>query len=249
MTKPKPKKPTNFAASKQIAKSEAVKKIVRVVRQHRLSYDAFIAVCQQVRLKLKMEKPKKERRLPELLSLAELKKFFKTVQKCGDTQHELMLKLMLKLMLYTAVRVSELVNIRVSDVDLDGCKIFIDNGKGSKDRYILFPTDFRLALQSYIDAHPDSDFLFESRLNQPFTPRRVQQIVRKYADLAGINRSVHPHLLRHQMLTFLTAQGLSDAKIQLISGHGNRKSLELYQHLSLAAIEGDYQKAVRNLEI
>ncbi len=245
MTKPKPKKPTNFAASKQIAKSEAVKKIVRVVRQHRLSYDAFIAVCQQVRLKLKMEKPKKERRLPELLSLAELKKFFKTVQKCGDTQHELMLKLML----YTTVRVSELVNIRVSDVDLDGCKIFIDNGKGSKDRYILFPSELRLALQSYMDANESNDFLFESRLNQPFTPRRVQQIIRRYADLAGINRSVHPHLLRHQMLTFLTAQGLSDAKIQLISGHGNRKSLELYQHLSLAAIEGDYQKAVRNLEI
>src|SRR5271155_1294725 len=107
MTKPTPKKSTSFAASKQNTKSDVVKKIVRVVRQHRLSYDAFIAVCQQVRLRLKMQKPKKERRLPELLSVAELKKFFKTVQKCGDTQHELMLKLML----YTAVRVSELVNI------------------------------------------------------------------------------------------------------------------------------------------
>ncbi len=239
------KKLTNFAASGQNTKSEAVRKIVRIVRHHRLSYDAFIAVCQQVRLKLKMEKPKKERKLPELLSLTELKKFFKTVQKCGDTQHELMLKLML----YTAVRVSELVNIRVHDVDLDGCKVFIDSGKGSKDRYILFPSDFRLALQAHIDAHPDNIFLFESRLNQPFTPRRIQQIIRQYADKADIKRSVHPHLLRHQMLTFLTAQGLSDAKIQLISGHGNRKSLELYQHLSLAAIEGEYQKAVRNLEI
>ncbi|CAN5123962.1 hypothetical protein BH11CYA1_BH11CYA1_16320 [soil metagenome] len=108
MTKPAPRKPTSFAASKQITKSEAVKKIVRVVRQHRLSYDGFIAVCQQVRIKLKMEKPKKERRLPELLSLTELKKFFRTVRICGDTQHELMLKLML----YTAVRVSELVNIQ-----------------------------------------------------------------------------------------------------------------------------------------
>lgn len=68
---------------------------MRVVR---LSCDAFIAVCQQVRLKLKMEKPKKDRKLPELLSLAELKKFFKMVQTCGDTQYELMLKLML----YTA---------------------------------------------------------------------------------------------------------------------------------------------------
>jgi site-specific recombinase XerD len=242
MTKPKPQNSTSFATSKQITKSEAVKKIVRVVRQHRLSYDAFIAVCQQVRLKLKMEKPKKERRLPELLSLAELKKFFKTVQ---NTQHELMLKLML----YTAVRVSELVNIRVSDVDLGGCKIFIDNGKGSKDRYILFPSEFRLALQTYMEANHGNDYLFESRLKQPYTPRRIQQIMRKYADKAGLKRAVHPHLLRHQMLTFLTAQGLTDAKIQLISGHGNRKSLELYQHLSLAAIEGDYQKAVRNLEI
>jgi site-specific recombinase XerD len=222
MTKPKPKKPNNFAASKQITKSDAVKKIVRVVRQHRLSYDGFIAVCQQVRHKLKMEKPKKERKLPELLSLTELKKFFKTVQKCGDTQHEQMLKLML----YTAVRVSELFNIQVDDVDLDGCKIFIDNGKGSKDRYILFPSDFRLALQTYMEAHEGNNFLFESRLNQPYTPRRVQQIMRKYADQSGLKRAVHPHLLRHQMLTFLTAQGLTDAKIQLISGHENRKSLE-----------------------
>lgn len=92
-------------------------------------------------------------------------------------------------------------------------------------------------------------YLFESRLNHQFTPRRIQQIIRQYADRAGIKRSVHPHLLRHQMLTFLTAQGLSDAKIQLISGHGNRKSLELYQHLSLASVEGEYQKAVRNLDI
>lgn len=144
MVKAIPKKSGNFATSKQNTKSEAVKKIVRIVRQHRLSYDAFISVCQQVRFKLKMEKPKRDRKLPELLSLSELKKFFKTVQRCGDTEHELMLKLML----YTAVRVSELVKIRVNDIDLDACKIFIDSGKGGKDRYILFPSDFRLALQT-----------------------------------------------------------------------------------------------------
>lgn len=241
----KPKKSTSFVPSKQKAKSEAVKKIVRTIRQHRLNYDEFVYVCQQARLKLKMRKPKKERRLPELLSQSELKKFFKAVQKCGDTQHELMLKLLL----YTAVRVSELVNIRVDDVDLHGCKIFIDNGKGNKDRYILFPSSFRLALQSYLDANSENEFLFESRLKQPYTTRRIQQIVREYADQAGLRRTVHPHLLRHQMLTFLTAQGLSDAKIQLISGHESRKSLEVYQHLSLEAVEADYQTAVRALDI
>lgn len=240
-----PKKPANFAAARATAKSEAIKKILRVARQHRLGYDDFVAVCQQVRVKLNLRKQKKERRLPEILSPPELKKFFKAVQKCGNLQHELMLKLLL----YTAVRVSELVNIRVDDVDLDGCKIFINAGKGNRDRYILFPSSFRLALKSFLEARPDNAFLFESRLKQQFTPRRIQQIVREYTDQAGLRRTVHPHLLRHQMLTFLTAQGLSDAKIQLISGHESRKSLELYQHLSLESVEAEYQKAVRSLDI
>ena len=160
MVSEKTDKSTNFAQSKQKAKSEAVKKVLRVAKQHRLNYDEFIYVCQQVRLKLKLKKEKKEKRLPELLSLAELKQFFKTIQKCGDIQHELMLKLLL----YTAVRVSELVNIKVADVDADGCKIFIDNGKGGKDRYILFPSSFSLAIKTYLDAHNENEFLFESRL-------------------------------------------------------------------------------------
>jgi len=240
-----PKNQPDFAVPKANAKSEVVKKFVRIARQHRLNYDDFVYVCQQVRIKLKLKKPKEERRLPELLSAAELKKFFKTVQKCGDLQHELMLKLLL----YTAVRVSELVHMRVQDVHIDDCKIFIDSGKGNKDRYILFPSSFQLALRTYLDARPDNVYLFESRLNQPYTARRIQQIVRMYTDEAGLNRTMHPHLLRHQMLTFLTGQGLSDAKIQLLSGHENRKSLELYQHLSLESVENEYQQAVRNLGI
>ena len=94
-----------------------------------------------------------------------------------------------------------------------------------------------------METHQDDEFLFESRLRQPYTPRRVQQIMRIYADKAGLTHAVHPHLLRNQMLTLLTAQGLTDDKIQLISGHGNRASLELYQHLSLATHRGRLQKS------
>lgn len=235
----------NFASKDANAKLTAVQKITKIARQHRLSYEEFVSVCQQVRIKLKMTKPKKERKLPEILSMSELKQFFKAVQKCEDLQHELMLKLLL----YTAIRVSELVNIRVNDVDLDACKIFINQGKGSKDRYILFPSGFRLALRSHLKANSDNIYLFESRLNQPYSTRRIQQIVKEYCDRSGIERSVHPHLLRHQMLTYLTGQGISDAKIQLISGHESRKSLEVYQHLSLESVEKEYQQALRALEL
>ena len=87
----------------------------------------------------------------------------------------------------------------------------------------------------------------ESRRCTPFTPRRVQQIVQEYRGRAGIGQHVHPHLFRHQMLTYLTARGLSDAQIQLISGHDSKKSLEIYQHLSLDAVEQAYQQAVQSL--
>jgi len=77
----------------------------------------------------------------------------------------------------------------------------------------------------------------------------VQQIVSHYARLAELPERLHPHLLRHQMLTWLTAQGLPDAQIQLISGHTSKKSLEVYQHLSLSDVQSGYQKAVKQLEI
>ena len=60
---------------------------------------------------------------------------------------------------------------------------------------------------------------------------------------------VHPHLFRHQMLTFLTSKGLSDAQIQLISGHETKKNLEVYQHLSLKSVESVYQHAVQSVGI
>jgi integrase/recombinase XerD len=73
--------------------------------------------------------------------------------------------------------------------------------------------------------------------------------VKEYAAQAGITERVHPHLFRHQMLTWLTAQGLPDAAIQLVSGHSSRKSLEVYQHLSLAQVEASYQEAARKLPV
>ena len=97
---------------------------------------------------------------------------------------------------------------------------------------------------SHLQANPQNQYLFESQRCTPFTPRRVQQIVQAYREQAGITQRVHPHLFRHQMLTFLTSQGLSDAQIRLISGN---KSLEVYQHLALNTVEEAYQEAVEAL--
>lgn len=74
-------------------------RFIRVARKQRLGYDGFLYVCQQVRRKLGLRKPKRERRLPQLLSESDLKRFFQVIQECGNVQHEIMLKLLF----YTAV--------------------------------------------------------------------------------------------------------------------------------------------------
>jgi site-specific recombinase XerD len=241
MSEKRPSKRRNFVSANEKAKSNVVAHIVRIARKARLSYEDFLYVSQQARKKLGLRRPKKERRLPHLLPEPELKRFFQAIQDCGNVQHEILLKLLF----YTAVRLSELVNIKVADVDLDHHKIFIDQGKGAKDRYILFPASFRLVLKSHLRASPQNRYVFETRLCGPFTTRRIQQIVQEYRQSAGIAQSIHPHLFRHQMLTYLTAKGLSDAQIQLISGHESKKSLEVYQHLSLDSVAQAYQDAVR----
>src|SRR5438105_901307 len=78
---------------------------------------------------------------------------------------------------------------------------------------------------------------------------RIQQIVQGYREMAGITQPLHPHLFRHQMLTYLTSKGLTDAQIQLISGHESKKSLEVYQHLSLESVDKAYQDAVQSVGI
>lgn len=235
----------HFVAANKDAKSDAIATLVRAARRARLDYDGFLYVCQQARQKLKLTRPAHIHKLPHLLPDSELKRFFQVIQQCGNVQHEILLKLLF----YTAIRVRELVHIRIDELDLEHCRIFIQQGKGPKDRYILFPASFRLVLRSHLNAHPDNRYLFETTRCGPFTPRRIQQIVQSYRSRAGLTQPIHPHLFRHQMLTYLTAQGLSDAQLQLISGHASKKSLEVYQHLSLAAVEDAYQAAVRGLEI
>ena len=227
------------------AKSAIITQLVRLARRERLSYDEFSYVCQQARKHLRLTKPPREHKLPHLLTVDELTRFFRAVREGRNVQHEIMLKLLF----FTAVRVGELVGLEGRDVDLTACKIFVGQGKGSKDRYILFPQAFSLVLHAHLAAHPKNRFVFETQRCGPYTVRRVQQIVQRYREIAGLGETVHPHLFRHQMLTFLTGQKLSDAQIQLLSRHASKKSLEIYQHLSLDAVEGAYQQAVKLLEM
>jgi integrase/recombinase XerD len=181
--------------------------------------------------------------LPRVLTADEFRRFYKVVDAAEDVQHSLMLRLLF----YTAVRVSELCGIEVADVDLEACKIRINQGKGSKDHYVLFNKSFATALRTHIAAHSQNRWLFQSRRSGKFSTRRVQQVVKLYAGRAGIQAT--PHVFRHQAITLLTRNsGLADAEIQLISGHARRETLAIYQHI---AVDGQlaerYQEAMKEV--
>ena len=157
---------------------------------------------------------------------------------------------MLKLLLFTAVRVGETRQHQGHATSISRpARSSLTRARASKDRYLLFPQAFALVLRAHLAAHPKNRSLFETQRCGPYTVRRVQQIVQGYRVQAGLGDAVHPHLFRHQMLTFLTGEKLSDAQIQLLSGHASKKSLEVYQHLSLEAVDGAYQQAVKRLEL
>ena len=166
----------DFVASNENAKSQTVGQFVWIARKAGLDYANFLYVCQQARKKLGLKTPKKERKLPQLLSEAALQRFFRVIQDCGDVQHEIMLKFLF----YTAVRVSELVGIRVENVDLEQCKVFIGQGKGAKDRYILFPSSFRLVLKSPCSDPHDIEHMVEVSAQSVY--EAVAQTLRVFRD-------------------------------------------------------------------
>lgn len=202
-------------------------------------------ISRQVRQKCELRPEKRPKKLPRVLTADDFRRFYQAVDRDGDVQHSLMLRLLF----YTGVRVNELCNIQVANVDLETCKVFIDQGKGAKDRYVLFGKTFATALRTNIAAHPDNRWLFQTRRNTRYSTRRVQQIVKAYAQNVGVNAT--PHTFRHQAITWLTRHsGMADAELQLITGHVRRETLAVYQHVALDGdLEGKYQEAMRKVDL
>lgn len=241
MTENKP----SFPTQNETAKSEIVSQVARIVRRAGLDYEGWRYVAKQVRKECDLRPAKKGRKLPRILNTDDFRRFYEVVDRADDVQHSLMLRLLF----YTGVRVSELCNMMVADVDLEVCKIRINGGKGDKDRYVLFGKSFATALRTHIAAHPNNRWLFQTRRNTKYTTRRVQQIVKLYAEQAGVKAT--PHTFRHQAITWLTRQsGLADAELQLITGHARRETLAIYQHIALdGELEEKYQQAMKKVDL
>lgn len=235
----------SFATQNEKAKSKLVSQVARIIRRAGLDYEGWRYIAKQVRKECCLSPAKKGRRLPKVLNADAFRRFYEAVDRADDVQHALMLRLLFQ----TAVRVSELCGIQVGDIDLENHKIRINGGKGDKDRFVLFGKSFATALRTHIAAHPNNRWLFQTRRNTRYTTRRVQQIVKLYAEQAGVTAT--PHTFRHQCITWLTRHsGMADAELQLITGHARRETLAIYQHVALDGdLEAKYQEAMKKADL
>lgn len=170
--------------------------------------------------------PKISRSLPVILSKEEIKLLIKHV---GSKKSKLMIE-----MLYSSgIRVSELVNMHVSQLELDTKIAWVRSGKGSKDRLVILSERLVKSLKKYLENH-QSQFLFPGRRGALGT-RNIQQIVKLSAKKAGINKQVTPHTLRHSFATHLLEAGNDIRVIQELLGHADLSTTQIYTHVSSTA--------------
>jgi integrase/recombinase XerD len=227
------------------------KELSKFLREENPDYDYLKNVFKYLRKELEIEVVSKNKKLPYVPTEDELKKFYDIIWASDKHQDVIILKTFL----YTGIRVSELINVKLTDVDFRNCQIRITEGKGNKDRMVPFPDTFREILSMHCKLNTSNDikykrtYLFESSWKKKYTDRGIRKILAKYSKEAGFERNISPHKLRHFLFTWLKRNGIDDALIQPYSGHESRKSLEIYSKLSITDAQNEYNSVIKNFPI
>jgi len=166
------------------------------------------------------------RKLPVVLSQGEVKALLETVT---NLKHRALL-----MSAYAAgLRVSEVVNLRVGDIDSQRMVLRIEQGKGRKDRYVMLSEKLLVALREYWKVTGPQLWLFPGqKAGEHLCCSSVQRVFYKARDAAGITKRVSVHSLRHSFATHLLESGTSIRKIQLLLGHRSLQSTQVYTHVA-----------------
>ena len=174
--------------------------------------------------------PKREKRLPVVLSVQEVARFFKAI---ASLKH----RTILMLAYGAGLRIDEAVRIRLSDIDRERNVIRVQQGKGKKDRYTVLSPALLEILDRYCWAARPEDLLFTTRFkDRPITDSTVQRVCVQARKDSGIDKQISPHTLRHSFATHLLEAGTDLRVIQVLLGHASPKTTAIYTHVSTALI-------------
>lgn len=172
-----------------------------------------------------VDRPVKESKLPRVLSQEEMLALIEVTQ---NPKHRCMLMLLYS----SGLRISELLNLRWRDFDIDRMQLFVEGGKGNKDRVTVLSKGAVEYTRYYMSLYHPVDLLFEGPGGKRYSQRSVNLVTHRSAFLAGISKRVSPHTLRHSFATHLLEQGVDIRYIQALMGHESSKTTERYTHVT-----------------
>ncbi|WP_271436615.1 tyrosine recombinase XerC [Staphylococcus hominis] len=189
--------------------------------------------------------PKKEQYLPQFFYEEEMEALFNTVS--NDAKKGLRDRVVIELLYATGIRVSELVNIKVMDLDMNlpGVKVL---GKGNKERFVPFGEFCRQSIEQYLEkfkllkskSHP---YLIVNMKGDPITERGVRYLLNDVVERTAGVTEIHPHKLRHTFATHLLNQGADLRTVQSLLGHVNLSTTGKYTHVSNQQLRKVYLSA------
>lgn len=177
-----------------------------------------------------IERPIKDKKLPMVLSKENV---LKLIDSTNNIKHRCVISL-----LYSAgLRRSELINLKLEDIDSSRMLIRVDDAKGNKDRYTLLSKNALVDLRKYFTEFLPKVYLFEGQYGGQYSPNSVGKIVTNAAIKAGMQKRVSPHTLRHSFATHLLESGTDLRYIQLLLGHSSTKTTEIYTHVAKSSFD------------
>jgi integrase/recombinase XerD len=188
-----------------------------------------------------IERPKTEFRLPAVLSLDE-------VAKMIDLTDNLKHKTMLSIIYSGGLRRSELLNLKIKDVDSKRMLIQIRQSKGKKDRIVPLSEYVLDLLREYYKKYQPKEYLFEGQVGGKYSETSLEAIFKKAKDLAKIKKKVSLHTLRHSYATHLLEGGTNLRYIQELLGHKSPKTTQIYTHVTNDSI-GKVQSPIDKLKL
>ncbi|MDD2541676.1 MAG: site-specific tyrosine recombinase XerD [Desulfuromonadaceae bacterium] len=193
-----------------------------------------------------IEAPRTLHKLPQFLDCREVDVLFGACQ--GEQGEDLRDHAMLELLYATGLRVSELVNLKLREINLDSGYL-MTVGKGNKERLVPVGESARMRVAVYLDKvrlkldpQRQNPYLFLSRLGGAMTRQAFWNIVKKRTQLAAIRKNISPHTLRHSFATHLLENGADLRSVQIMLGHADLSSTQIYTHVTRERLKRLHQK-------
>ena len=207
----------NLSASYQNQTINSIKLFFKII------HDAKIVTAE-------LHRPKNAKTLPNVLSKEEA---MRLIEVTTNLKH----KTLLALIYSSGLRLSEAINMKLTDIDSQRMLIHVKNAKGKKDRYTLLSTKVLALLKEYYAIYKPKKFLFEGQYGEQYSSRSAQSVLHQSAKKAGITKQITLHTLRHSFATHLLENGTDLRYIQDLLGHSSPKTTMIYTHVSSTSLK------------